>query len=269
MSANIYKFELHMRLRSVVIWSLAVAAVSLIYLSLYPSLAQEAKLMDEAITRFPPEFLEAFGMSNLNLATVLGFYNFVFLFVQVLLAIQASTYGFGLVSVDEAEFTADFLLTRPVTRARILTSKLLAAFTALTITNLAVWISSLLALSLFDAGLGYDRHTVFLLLGGIAIFQLFFLTVGLLISLLVKRVRSVTPYAMGLAFGMYLLSAFSGVAEDVKLEFITPFKHFDPASIIQNGAYDIPLVMISIAVILISLTGGYWRYLHRDIPAVA
>jgi len=269
MNANIFKFELRLRLKSALIWSIAIVAVSFTYLALYPSLSREADLFDRAIANFPPQFLEAFGMQNLTLQTIMGFYSFVFLFIQVLLAIQASMYGFGLVSVDEAEMTADFLLTRPVTRTQILTSKFLAAFIALTITNAVVWVSSLIFLQMFDAGRGYDRHAVILLLSSIAIFQLFFLTAGAAISLLVKRVRSVTPYAMGLAFGMYLLGAFSGMLGDVKLELITPFKHFDPNAIIHNDAWNLSLVAISVAVILISIIISYWRYLHRDIPAVA
>ena len=63
-----------------------------------------------------------------------------------------------------------------------------------------------------------NSATLFLLLLSIVIFQLFFLSVGLVISLLVKRVRSVTPYGLGLAFGAYILSAFSGIFGEVKLE---------------------------------------------------
>ncbi len=269
MNANILKFELRMKLKSALIWSIAVVAVSLIYLGLYPSLVQEADLLDQALANFPPQFLQAFGMQNLNMSTIMGFYSFVFLFIQVLLAIQALMYGFGLVSVEEAEFTADFLLSKPVTRTQVLTSKFLAAFIALTVTNAAVWASSLVFLEMFDAGRGYDRHAAILLLSSIVIFQIFFLTAGVAISLLLKRVRSVTPYAMGLAFGMYLLGAFSGMLGDVKLELITPFKHFDPNAIIQNNAWNFSLVAISIAVIVIAIVISYWRYLHRDIPAVA
>ena len=69
--------------------------------------------------------------------------------------------------------------------------------------------------------------------------------VGLVISLLVKRVRNVTPYSLGLAFGSYVLSAFSGIFIDVKLEYLTAFKHLDPAYIIKNGAYDTPLVLLN------------------------
>jgi ABC-2 type transport system permease protein len=269
MCATVYQFELRSKLKSAFIWSLAIAAITLIYFSLFPSLAKEAALMNEAMEQMPPELLAAFGMTGVDLSTVMGFYSFVFLFAQVLLAIQASNYGFGLVSVEEADMTADFLLTKPLTRSQILTSKLLAAFTALSITNALTWLSSFLFITLFRDGREYDVHTLLLLLASIAIFQLFFLSVGLVISLLVRRVRNVTPYALGLAFGMYLLGAFSDMAGDVKLEWITPFKHFDANAIIRTGAYELPLVMISVAVILIALAGSYWRYLHRDIPAVA
>jgi ABC-2 type transport system permease protein len=52
------------------------------------------------------------------------------------------------------------------------------------------------------------------------------------------------------------------------LEKITPFKHFDASYIVQHGAYNTPLVLISVAVIVISLVGSYVLYTRRDIPAV-
>ena len=66
-------------------------------------------------------------MNGIDLATVLGYFGLVFLFVQLCLAIQAANYGFALVSVEEREWTADFLLAKPVGRSQIMTSKLLAA----------------------------------------------------------------------------------------------------------------------------------------------
>jgi ABC-2 type transport system permease protein len=82
-------------------------------------------------------------------------------------------------------------------------------------------------------------------------------------------VRSVTPYALGLAFGAYVLAAFSGVFGDVKLELITPFKHLDATFIVQNGTYDTPLVLLNVAVSLVALAASYWLYIRRDIPAVS
>ena len=158
-------------------------------------------------------------------------------------------------------------MAKPVGRTKILTSKLLAALTGLTMTNAVVWISSLVAISTFSDGRGYELEPVLLLLLSIAIFQLFFLSVGMLISLLVKRVRSVTPFSMALAFGMYVIGAFSGMLGDVKLELVTPFKHFEPNHILSNTAYDIPLVIISVSVIVISIVASYILYSKRNIAS--
>jgi len=269
MNANIYWHEFRARVKSVLIWSLALTFLIAFFFSLFPVFADQAALMNEFLARYPQELRAAFGMDNMDLSSVLGFYSFIFLFVQLCLAIQASNYGFGLVSIEESELTADFLLSKPVSRAQVLTSKLIAALTSLTLTNLVVWVVTFAAISLFRQEREYEPGTLFLLLLSIIIFQLFFLSVGLVISLLVKRVRSVTPYASAWGFGMYVLSAFSGVFGDVALELITPFKHLDAPTIVQKGGYNPPLVLLNIAVTLIALVLSYWLYTRRDIPAVS
>ena len=268
MAMNIFRHELKMHSRSVITWSVAIAALILIYISMFSSFAQDAELLNEMLANFPEQLRLAFGLNNVNLATVLGFYGLVFLFVQICLAIQAANYGFSLVSVEEREWTADFLLTKPVRRTQILTSKLLAALSGLTITNVVVWISSFVCITLFKGDRTYDATHLVMLLLSIVVFQLFFLSVGLVISLLVKRVRSVTPYAMALGLGMYVLSVFGDLLGTNALEKITPFKHFEPNYILQNGAWDLPLVLISVVVIVIALVGSYLLYTRRDIPAV-
>jgi ABC-2 type transport system permease protein len=269
MNAPIYFHEFRIRIKSVLIWSLGVAALLFIFGSFFSIFADQAALMNEMLAKFPPEMRAAFGMEKMDLATVLGFYSFIFLFVQLCLAIQAGNYGFGLVSIEENELTADFLLSKPISRAQVLTSKLLAALTSLTITNAVVWIVTFISISAFRSGREYDTGIMLLVLVSIVIFQLFFLSVGLVVSLLVKRVRSVTPYSLALGFGSYVLSAFSGMLGEVTLEYLTPFKHLDVAAIVRDGAYDMPLVLLNIAVTVLSLAASYWLYLRRDIPAVS
>jgi beta-exotoxin I transport system permease protein len=268
MTMNIFRQEFKMRFRSVITWSVAMVALLLIYTSLFSSFADQAELLNEMMANFPEQLLTAFGIKGVDLATVLGYFGFAFLFVQICLAIQAANYGFSLVSVEEREWTADFLLAKPVSRTQILTSKLLAALAGLTITDIVVWISTFVFITLFKGDRTYEVTPLLLLLLSIVPFQLFFLSVGLVVSLLVKRIRSVTPYAMALGFGMYVLSVFGDLLGDSTLEKLTPFKHFEPNYILQNGAWDLPLVLISVAVIVIALVGSYLRYARRDIPAV-
>jgi ABC-2 type transport system permease protein len=264
---NIYKQEFKMSLRSVIIWSLALIVLIFIVMSLFSGMAADAELMNEMMEEFPDELLAAFGMTGLDMSTVLGFYSFIFLFCQICLAIQASNYGFSLVSIEEREKTADFLLAKPVGRSKILTSKLLSAGTGLAITNIVVWITTLVTINLFRDGRAYDTTALLLLLLSIAIFQLFFLSVGMLISLLVKRVRNVTPFSMALVFGMYLLNAFGNMLGEDTLEIITPFKHFDANYIINNAAYDLPLVLLSVVIIIVSIVGSYLLYARRNIAS--
>ncbi len=269
MSANIYNHELRARVKSVITWSLGLSLLIIFFLSIFPSFSQQAALLNEMLSKFPPQLLAAFGLGNMDLSNMLGFYAFLATFIQLCLAIQASNYGFGLVSIEEAELTADFLLSKPVSRWQVLNSKLLAALTSLLATDIVVWVLSYICILAFRGSQPVDMPTLLLLFASLFIFQLFFLGLGLVISLLVKRVRSVTPYALGLAFAAFLLNAFGRVFGEVNLELITPFKHFDPIAIVRDAAYNTPLVLADVAVTIIAITAGYWLYIRRDVPAVS
>src|SRR4030065_279510 len=112
MITNIYIHEFRARLKSVIIWSLAMAIIIIFFFSLYPVFSDQAALMNEFLARYPAQLRAAFGLDKIDLSTVLGFYAFTFVFVQLCLAIQAGNYGFGLVSIEENELTADFLLSK-------------------------------------------------------------------------------------------------------------------------------------------------------------
>ena len=263
---NIYKQELKMSYRSVIIWSVALIMIIFLMVGIYSGFSDDAGLVSDMIDKFPEELLMAFGMENLDFASALGSFSFIFLFCQICLAIQAANYGFSLVSVEERELTADFLLAKPISRPKIMTSKLLSALTGMAVANAVVWISSIIALSIYWEGSEYNTNALVLLLLSLVVFQLFFLSVGMFVSLLVKRVRSVTPYSMALVFGMYVLNAFGGMLGDETIEIITPFKHFDPNYIIKNVSYD-SLGLISIVIILVSIVGSYLLYARRNVPA--
>jgi ABC-2 type transport system permease protein len=269
MSTNIYTHEFRARLKSVIIWSLALAVLILFFFSMFPVFSDQAAVMNEFLARYPAQLRAAFGLDKMDLSTVLGFFSFTLVFVELCLAIQAGNYGFGLVSIEETELTADFLLSKPVSRSQVMTSKLLAAISSLLITELVVWIITFTGILLFRAGHEYKTGTLVLLLFSLLIFQLVFMGVGLVISLLLRRVRSVTPLGLGLAFGAYVINGFSGVFGEVKLELITPFKHLDPAYIILHASYNAPLVLLDMAVIVLAIAASYWLYTRRDIQAVS
>ncbi|MGD8586900.1 MAG: ABC transporter permease subunit [Chloroflexota bacterium] len=265
---NIYLHELKSNSGNIISWSIAVFVVMLLFMSVFSSFSVDAATMNDMMSQFPKELRAAFGMDNVDLSTLLGYFSFGILFAQVMLAVQAANYGFGLVSIEERELTADFLLTKPVSRPKILTDKLLAALTSLAITNAVVWVSAYSLIAIFGDGKPYDGRVLVMLILSVAFIQLFFLFVSLIISLFTRKIRNVTPYSMGLVFGLYILSAFSSMMGRMPIEDITPFKHFEPSYIINNGAYNTPLIYVSFALTAIGLVGSYFLYMRRDIHSV-
>ena len=64
MNANIYRHEFRARLRSVLIWSLALTLLTLFFFAMFPVFADQAALMNEMLAKFPRELLVAFGMDE-------------------------------------------------------------------------------------------------------------------------------------------------------------------------------------------------------------
>lgn len=87
MNANIYRHELHIRWKSVFTWSVALVFLIVFFFSVFPAFAKDADLLNQMMAKFPPEMKAAFGLDNMDMATVLGFYSLIFLFVQLCLAI--------------------------------------------------------------------------------------------------------------------------------------------------------------------------------------
>lgn len=267
MNKAIYRYEIRQRWSSVGIWAGSLAGLLLMYMAFFPSFSADMAAMNQLLENFPPELKAAFGMNALDLGTLEGYFGLCFVFCQLCLAIQAANYGLSLVSVEEDELTADFLLTKPLSRPTILSSKLLAALTSLLVTDVLFWAVSLASIAMFKGDAQYEPRAIALLLGSAVIFQLIFFSVGLLLSLLVRRLRSVTPWSLGLAFGTYVISAFSGILGDVKLEYLSPFKHFDPGKIIRDLQYDMPLVLLDVVLVIVAIGASYWLYQKRDIAS--
>lgn len=264
---NIFVHEFKSHLRSALIWSFSIAALMLLFLSLFESFAAQSAMVTQLMASFPRELLVAFGMADMDWSSILGFFALTFVFVQICLAVQAANHGFSLVSIEESELTADFLLPKPVSRAQILTAKLLAALACLALTQVVVWLCSLVLTNLFRYGQQVNTATLVTLLLSMIPFQLFFLLVGVVISLLVKRVRSVTPFSLGLVFGLYILNAFGDMIGEKSLEVISPFQHFAPNFIVTNARWDMPLGWISLVIIAAALPLSYLLYTRRNIPS--
>lgn len=266
---NIFLYELKSLRKSIAIWVLSISAFLMMYMAFFPAFSQDTEFFDALLENYPEEMLKAMGISGgLPLSSVAGYFAFTFAFVQLMIAIQSSNYGFGILSAEERDMTADFLMSKPVSRTKIILSKVTAAFVALTFSNIAVWIFSFISIEIFRDNKSYDKGNVLILLSSVVLFQLFFLSVSMLISVLVKKVRSVISFSMALAFGTYIINAIRAIIDGDILGIFTPYFHFDPQYILEHGKYNTIPSMISVGIIVFSFVLCYRLYLKRNIHSL-
>ena len=138
---TIFLHELKRSKISLLIWSLAIASMLLLCVFIYPEMKSQ---MDDISTMFADmgSFSAAFGMDKINFGTFIGFFGVECGEIMGLGgALFAAIVGISALAKEEKDHTAEFLLTHPVSRERVLTEKLLAVFVQIIILNMQYFMS--------------------------------------------------------------------------------------------------------------------------------
>ncbi|QVK21575.1 ABC transporter permease subunit [Mycoplasmatota bacterium] len=266
---NIYKFELRNLKKSIMIWGLAVPFALVGYMLFYPMMSGDTAAFETLMANFPEEFLAAFGMNpKLPIFSLFGYFSLTFGMIQIPIAIQASNYGFHILSVEERELTADFLLSKPISRRKIFISKIMAAVTSLTIVNILVWVSSIAVIMIVKGEEVVDLTNVNILLSTTALLQLTFFGIGMVISVSIKKVSSVLTFSMALGFGLYIVASLGSILSSGIFKIISPFSHFNPGFILINGKYEWSLAIVSVIAIVVTIPLSYFLYNKRNIASL-
>lgn len=266
---NIFKYEFRSKIKSILVWGLSIGAFLIFYMAFFPGLAKDSQAFESLMSSLPKEMLDALGLrEGLSMTSLIGYFTLTFTMVQVAIAIQSANYGFSILSVEERELTADFLMTKPVSRTKIFLSKFLAALLSLVITSLIISLASIISIELFSGGEAYSFANLIKFLVSVPVFQIIFLSLGMLISLFFKKIRSVISFSMGLAIFLYIINTVRDIGNSKILKYLTPYYYFEPGVILKSGEYDLKLMAISVAIIAVSLVGGFFIYNKKDISSI-
>ena len=202
-------------------------------------------------------------MDRLNFGTLLGFYavecgNILGLGG----AFFASLCGIAVLSKEEKEHTAEFLLTHPVSRARIITGKLISVLLQIVLLNAIVF--GLSAASI--AAIGETVPWKELWLMHLAYFFLQVELAGICFGISAFLRRGSIGIGLGIATMMYFLNLIANITESAEfLKYITPFGYTEGADIVLNGELDTGLVVLGLAFGVIGIVAAYCRYCKKDI----
>lgn len=264
---NMFLHELKAYRNSTIIWSLGLIAIVVLFLSLYPSFSRDAEEFMKVLEGFPEELRKAIGLSFETLATLLGFFSYSFLYIKLSGAVQAMNLGLSIISKETRDKTADFLLTKPVTRTQVITSKLFAALTSLVFTNLA-FLASVMVMASFVKTEDFSEQALLMVSVTLLFIQLIFLSLGIMIAVLIPKIKSVISISLGMVFTFFILGMISSSTADKGLRYLTPFNFFDNQYIIRTLEYEGEFIFIGLSIIFTAVLTSYWIYGKKDVHSV-
>lgn len=264
---NMFLHELKAYRKSTIIWTLSLVALVLLFMSMFPSFSKDAEEFKKLMEGFPVELRKAIGLSIDSIATVIGFYSYAFLYLKLTGAIQAMNLGTSILSKETREKTAEFLLTKPVTRSQIVTAKILAALTSLLMTNI-VFITATMLIASVVSEADFNQQALFMIAITLLFIQLIFFAIGLIVSVIFSKIKSVISVSLGTVFGFFMLALIASTTGDDGLRYLTPFNYFDSTYIMKHTGYEKPFLAVGSLIIIGAVVASYYLYTKKDIHSV-
>lgn len=238
MSTNIFNFEFNRILKSTLIWTFFISFFIVINMVLYREMINSGMfddLMNMMENPFIANMIKGFGVDPTQLIDPLGFYAIRNTLITMMMgSIYAVTKSSSLIAAEEYDKTAEFLMTRPVDRMEIINSKLLAFHSNLLLLNIVSSIVGLLSIEIFKET-DYNVYSYFVLCVYTYLLTFLFGSIGLLLSLLIKRGRSFVGAIIGIVIGAYFLEVISNVTESANfIGYFSPFKYADK-DVLEKG----------------------------------
>lgn len=263
---NILKFEITKSLKTTFIWSFAVSAFGLLYISMGPIFIEQSAPLLALLENMGDAFLQGLGIDVNVFFTPIGYFSYVGGFISIALAVQAMMYGLKAFVLEKNNKSVEFLYTKPVSRSKLFVTKNLANLILLAITQLLV-ISILYFATDIINDAEYDKWIMFQLLASYIPLQLMFYSVGILIGTSVKKLKNVASISIMFPIGMYVLKMISDVVGSDGLGYISFFKYFSLVDIATSGI-DYKLAGIALVIIAVCSISSYIVFIRTDLSGV-
>ena len=259
---TIVRHELRQNKISFLIWTASIGFLLAVCVFLYPEMKEEMDSVGDIFSSMG-SFTAAFGMDRLNFGTLMGYYAIECGNVLGLGgAFYAALCAVGMLSKEEKDRTAEFLLTHPVRRVRIITEKLIAILIQITAMNLIIYAISVGSMTAVGEDIPWTEINLLHLAYYILQIELACICFG--ISAFMRK--GSTGIGLGVAAIMYFLNLIANISETAEfLKYITPFGYCDGADIVANGSLDGTLIAIGIGIAVIGVTAAYIKYTGKDI----
>ena len=259
---TLVKHELRQGKTSSLVWTASIGFLLAVCIFLFPEMKGQMDSVNDVFASMG-SFSEAFGMDRLNFGTLIGFYavecgNILGLGG----AFYASLCAAGILSKEEKNKTAEFLLTHPVSRKRIITEKLIAVLIQITAMDIIIYAVSVGSIAAIGEAIPWKEISLLHL----AYYLLQIELAGICFGISAFFRKGSTGIGLGIASMMYFLNLIANIADIAEfLKYITPFGYCDGADIVSTGKLDGVMVAVGAAIGICGIIFAYMKYTNKDI----
>lgn len=259
---TVFKHELKRGKLSLIIWTAIISFMLAVCVLIYPEMSKQMNEMSDMFADMG-SFSSAFGLDQLNFGEFIGYFAIECGNVLGMGgAFFAALLGVSALYKEEKDGTAEFLLTHPVSRKRIVTEKFLSVFAQIVIMNLAT--AAVTVLSMLAVGVKANAGTITLLFVSYFVMQIEIAAITFAVSAFIRKAG--LGIGLGLAAAFYFINIMAGLTEKAEfLRYLTPFGYTNGADIVADKMIDPVMLAIGIIVTAVSVTIAYYKYNRKDI----
>jgi ABC-2 type transport system permease protein len=267
MNRNLFIKELRRNALSLIAWTAVITLLISVTMSAYPVFVENQSKIVGMMKIIPSEMLQFKGISNFNdFLSVLGYYSINnIIYMMVLGSIYAIVLSSGVLLKEEYNKTAEYLLTRPLTRSEIFMSKLAVLLLNVFLLNLITALAGFVSLEIVKNA-SFSIKAFLILSLYTFLLNFLFGAIGLFISTLVKRSKPITALSIGLVLVFYFIFTLSKITPAIsKIGYISPFRYVSTDAINPAYALDISSLVYFVGLSLLLTVLSYRLYIRRDI----
>ena len=261
---SIYKHELKLGFKSLLIWTLSVGIMGLACILLYKNMEGDMQDMADMFSSMGA-FSDAFGMSTLSIATLGGFFATEVGAVHGLgSAMFAALMATVLLSKEEDAHTGEFLYSLPVSRANIVIAKVMALLTELIIFSLVCGLCYASGFIALGEEIPMEKLVIFL--SRMLLMNIEISAVALIISACSSKNR--IGVGLGLALMFYAYDLVGRVVPDMKdYLFVGPYSYANASEIFAEKDTPVAAMITAVVVITGSVFAAMFVYLKKDLAS--
>jgi len=265
---NIIRLELKNIHKSLLFWVVCIGSIVFFMLAFFPNMQSESmqQLARAKMEGMDPALLAAFGLDVMpDFTNITEFFGYVFQYITIAIMVFITQKAISLLIREETDGTIEFLYGRPVSRREIFFQKLVSLFISYLMLLIGVSCVSILGYHFFsEKNIIEGIKEIFIMFGGVLYAGMIFLSIGLLISTVIKSDKRSSAATIFVVFGTYMLGIMAVVVEELDfLLYFSPTEWIKAEKILTKGISALEWG-IGLSTIIISIISASILYAKKD-----